>query len=240
MPQHPMSEHSRLIQKFDTCRTAFMLCDVQEKLEPHIRNFHDAVHAANAMAALHELLGPAHSVFVASEQCPAEVGHTHHDIKLPADAVVSEKGTLSMLVPNIRARIFGDTEKGILPVQQVIIWGHETDGCILRTTDGLLSHGIRVAVLADSCGSQVQENHDVAILQMLHWSGVMMTTVPSAVMQLTRADSRFMRDTIRIMKKHNAEWASTQSKLKSEADERGATEQGAAAEGPSAWLGMAN
>ncbi|KAL7698342.1 Isochorismatase family [Lotmaria passim] len=243
MSQHPISEHSRLLQKFDTCRTAFMLCDVQEKVEPHIRNFHDAVHAANAMAAIHTLLSPQFSVFVATEQYPKGIGHVYHDIKLPADAIVADKLTPSMLVPAIRPHILGDPEKGILPVQQVIIWGHETYGCVLQTTDELLTHGIRVAVLVDGCGSQVQKQHDAAIMQMSHWEGVMMTTVPSALMQLTRSDSRFVKDVIRILKQYGADWASTQLKLELKAKGEGVAPEmkKTALEGgkeETAWSGM--
>jgi nicotinamidase-related amidase len=212
MSQYPISEHSRLIQKFDTCRTAFMLCDVQEKVEPHIQNFHNAVHAANAMAAMHELLGPEHSVFVVTEQYPKGVGHVYHDIHVPADAIVAEKLTPSMLVPEIRPYILGDAVRGIPPVQQAIIWGHETYGCILQTTDELLEHGIRVAVLVDGCGAQSMENHDTAILQMSHWEGVLLSTVSSAIMQLTRSDPRFVKDVIKILKKYGADWAATQPK----------------------------
>lgn len=234
MSQHPISEHSRLFQKFDTCRTAFMLCDVQERVEPHIRNYHDAVHAANAMAAMYELLGPERAVFVVSEQYPKGVGHTYHGIHLPADAIVADKLTPSMLVPKIHPHIFGDAERGIPPVQQAIIWGHETYGCVLQTTDELLSRGIRVAVLVDGCGSQVQEHHDVAIRQMSHWDGLLMTTVPSVLMQLTRSDERFVKEMIRILKKYSADWASTQPKP----GRATADNAVAAAAGSSGWSGM--
>ncbi|KPA74760.1 hypothetical protein ABB37_09051 [Leptomonas pyrrhocoris] len=242
MSQHSISEHSRLLRKFDTCRTAFLLCDVQEKVAPHIRNFHDAVHAANALAAVYTLLGPAHCVFVVSEQYPKGLGHTHRDIQLPAGAVVVEKLTMSMLVPAICPHIFGDAARGIPPVQQVIIWGHETYACILQTTDELLARGIRVAVLVDSSGAQVPAHHDMAVMQMSHWSGAMMTTLPSALMQLTRSDARFVKDIIRILKKYAVDWASTQPKPKKpEAGEERPQEEAnaaAVAETESAWTGM--
>lgn len=237
MSQHPISEHSRLFHKFTTCRTAFMLCDVQEKVEPHIANFHDAVHAAKAMVSMHELLGPARSVFIASEQYPQGVGHTYHGIRLPADAVVAEKLIPSMLVPKVRPYIFGDAAQGIEPVQQVIIWGHETYGCVLTTIDELLSHGIRVAVLVDGCSSQVQSHHDIAIQQMSHWEGLLMTTVPSVLMQLTRSDPLFVKEMIKIFKQYTADWTATQPKPEIE-PKAAATATEATVEGESGWAGL--
>lgn len=237
MAQYPISEHSRLFQKFDTCRTAFMLCDVQERVAPHIANFHDAVHAANAMSAMHTMLGPDYSVFIVTEQYPKGLGHVYHDIVVPADAIVADKVTPSMLVPKVRPYILGDAERGIPPVQQVIIFGHETYGCVLQTTDELLTHGIRVAVLVDGCGSQVPKHHDVAIQQLSNWEGVLMTTVPSVIMQLTRSDPRFVKDVIKVLKKYGADWAASQPAAVEDATKD--NDVGAAtAKKPSGWTGL--
>lgn len=240
-----ISEHSRLIHKFDSCRTAFMLCDVQEKVEPHIDNFLDAVDVANAMSALHQLLGPEHSVFIVTEQYPQGVGHVHPAIQLPPDAVVAEKMQPSMLVPAVRPHIFGDATRGIPPVQQVIIWGHETYGCVLQTADELLTNGIRVAVLVDGCAAQSREKHNTAVLQMSHWEGLMVTTTPSAVMQLTRSDARFMKAIIQVLKKHGADWAATQQRLQQRKQQQESSAEAEAGEAraarglqPSAWSGM--
>ncbi|KAK7201854.1 Isochorismatase family [Novymonas esmeraldas] len=237
-----LSEHSRLVQKFDTCRTAFMLCDVQEKVEPHISNFHDAVHVANAMAAIHEILGPERSVFAVTEQYPRGVGHVHPAIRLPADAIIAEKVQSSMLVPTLRPHILGDAERGIAPVQQVFLWGHETHGCVLQTADELLTHGIRVAILVDGCAAQLPEMHDVAVLQMAHWDGLMLTTTISAVMQLTRSDPRHVKSVLNTLKQFVSDSEATREPAATVAhgdatatfDSRPAV----ALDAPSAWCGM--
>ncbi|CAG9569329.1 Isochorismatase_family_-_putative [Leishmania major strain Friedlin] len=205
-----LSAHSRLIQKFDTCRTAFMLCRVHLRADPHSSSLHNVVHATNAMAAVNQLLGPERSVFVATEVQPQGVGHSCHGIQLPEDAIIAENVRTSMLVPKVRLHILGDAERGIPPVQQVVIWGYETCGCILQTADDLLTHGVRVAVLVDGCASRTKEVHDTAVLQISRWDGLMVTTVPSAVMQLTRSDARFVKPIIQIMKKFAADWCTTQ------------------------------
>ncbi|KAG5486436.1 hypothetical protein LSCM4_07364 [Leishmania orientalis] len=205
-----LSEHSRLIQRFDTCRTAFMLCRVPEKVQSITPNFRDTVHVTNTMVAVHQLLGPERSVFVTTELSPQGVDHDDCRIQLPGDAIVAENVQVSMLVPEVRLCIFGDDERGVPPVQQVIIWGHETHGCILHTADELLTHGVRVAVLVDGCASHVKDMHDTAVLQMSRWDGLMITTAPSAVMQLTRSDARFVKEIVKILKTFGANWAATQ------------------------------
>ncbi|AYU76333.1 Isochorismatase family, putative [Leishmania donovani] len=209
-PMTTLSAHSRLIQKFDTCRTAFMLCRAQVQADSHIPSLHNVVHATNAMAAVHQLLGPERSVFVATEVHPQGVGHTCHGIQLPEDVIIAKNVRVSMLVPKVRSHILGDAERGIPPVQQVVIWGYETCGCILQTADDLLTHGVHVAVLVDGCASQTMEMHNTAVLQLSHWDGLMVTTVPSAVMQLTRSDARFVKPIIQVMKKFAADWSTTQ------------------------------
>nr|CAJ2467692.1 unnamed protein product [Leishmania braziliensis] len=206
-----LAEYSRLIQKFDTCRTAFMMCRGQEDVEPHTRDFHNAFQVAKAMAAVHQLLGPEWSVFVATGPYSSQdTRHADHDVQLPEDAIIAENVQTSMLVPEVQLYILGDAERGISPVQQVIIWGCETYGCVLQTSDELLAHGIRVAVLVDGCTSRIAEMHDTAILQMSHWDGLMVTTAPSAIMQLTRSDARFVKPIIQILKTFAADWSTTQ------------------------------
>ncbi|KAG5485760.1 hypothetical protein LSCM1_07171 [Leishmania martiniquensis] len=209
-----LSEHSRLIQKFDTCRTAFMLCYAPGKVESLTQNFGEIAHVTNTMAAVHQLLGPERSVFVATELPPQGVGRHCQGIQLPDGTIIAEKVQVSMLVPEVRLCIFGSDERGVPPVQQVIIWGVETHGCILQTVDELLTHGIRVAILVDGCASNAKELHDTAVLQMSHWDGLMVTTAPSAVMQLTRSDARFVKAVVQILKKFGADWAATQQQPK--------------------------
>ncbi|CAJ1017574.1 Isochorismatase family, putative [Leishmania lindenbergi] len=205
-----LAEYSRLIQKFDTCRTAFMMCHGQENVEPHTRNFHNTFQVAKAMATVHQLLGPEWSVFVAAELYSQDTRHAYHDVQLPEDAIIAENVQTSMLVPEVQLYILGDAERGIPPVQQAIIWGCETYGCVLQTSDELLAHGIRVAVLVDGCTSRIAEMHDTAVLQMSHWDGLMLTTAPSAIVQLTRSDARFVKPIIQILKTFAADWSTTQ------------------------------
>ncbi|KAG5498518.1 hypothetical protein JKF63_02804 [Porcisia hertigi] len=204
-----LSEHSRLVNKFDTCRTAFVMFCLQENIKWSIVNSHDAVHVGNAMAAVHKLIGPERSVFVAMGLHPGGVGDAYDGLQLPENVVYEENVQQSPLAPQVRPYLFGNVERGIPPVEQAIIWGHETHGCILQVADELLTHGVRVAVLVDGCASRSKRMHDTAVLQMSHWDGLMLTTASSAVMQLTRSDARFVKPIIQILKRFAADWETT-------------------------------
>ncbi|KAG5485761.1 hypothetical protein LSCM1_07172 [Leishmania martiniquensis] len=195
----PLSR-SNLLQKFDCCRTIFMCCDIQEKLRHRIPNFQAAVEVSNAMASIHTIMTPTHSTFVATEQYPVGVGRLVQDIKLPAGAPVIEKVQPSMLVPEMMPYINGDAERGILPVGQAVLWGHETHVCVLQTADDLLSRGIRVAVLVDGCASQQSLDHDVAVREMATWNHLMLTTAASALMQLSRGDPAVMKKAMKMLR----------------------------------------
>ncbi|CAM37124.1 putative mitochondrial associated ribonuclease [Leishmania braziliensis MHOM/BR/75/M2904] len=187
-PTALIASRSRLLHKFDSCRTIFMCCDIQEKLRGRIPNFQAAIDVSNSMAAIHNALTPRHTSFVATEQYPQGVGRLARDIQLPEGTPVIEKVQPSMLVPEMMPYIIGDPARGILPVQQAVLWGHETHVCIMQTADELLQHGIRVGVLVDGCAAQRQLDHDVAIQEMSTWDNLTLTTTISVLLQLVRGD----------------------------------------------------
>ncbi|KAG5506890.1 hypothetical protein JIQ42_07606 [Leishmania sp. Namibia] len=206
MPRSALiSSRSKLLQKFDRCRTIFMCCDIQEKLRGRIPNFHAAVEVSNTMASFHEVMTPEHATFVATEQYPVGVGHLVKDIHLPAGTPVIEKLQPSMLVPEMMPYINGDAARGLLPVRQAVLWGHETHVCVLQTADDLLSRDIRVAVLVDGCASQQQLDHDVAIQEMSTWNNLTLATTISVLLQLSRGDPSVMGRVMKIIKSKSAD-----------------------------------
>ena len=179
---------SHLLQKYISCRTLFLCCDVQEKLRTKIVNFNDAVIVSNKMAYLHSVLTPQYATFVATEHAPQYTGRFVKDIQLPADTPIFAKEQPSMLLPEVLPYLEGNTEQGVLPVRQAVLWGHESHVCILNTADALLQRGIRVAVLVDGCASQQKIDHDVAMQAMASWEGLTLSTFISVMMQLTQGE----------------------------------------------------
>ncbi|EPY43480.1 mitochondrial associated ribonuclease [Angomonas deanei] len=152
------------------------------------------------MVKLRELLGRDCTVFLATEHYPEKLGHTAGDIQLPDDVVVSAKYYPTMLTADILPYIVGDRDRGIEPVQQVVLWGHETHVCVIHTADELLQRGIRVAVAVDGCAAQKELDHSTAVLAMSSWDGLLLSTTGSICMQLSRGDERIMKSILDILK----------------------------------------
>lgn len=200
-----VTARSHLLQRFDTCRTIFMCCDIQEKLRTRIHNFDAAVDVSNAMAKMHNAFTPKYATFVATEQYPQGVGHLVQEIKLPPNTPVFAKDQPSMVVPEMLPYLEGDVARGILPVQQAVLWGHETHVCIMHTADELVRRNIHVAVLVDGCASQQRLDHDVALMEMAKWDNLALTTTVSLLLQLTRGDRAVMGPLMHILKQKRAD-----------------------------------
>ncbi|KAG5498519.1 hypothetical protein JKF63_02805 [Porcisia hertigi] len=198
-----IASQSHLLRSFDSCRTIFMCCDIQEKLRQRIPNFQDAVYVSNWMASIHSILTSKHVTFVATEQYPKGVGHLVKDICLPEGTPVFEKVQPSMLLPEVLPYLYGDADRGILPVEQAVLWGHETHVCVLQTADELLCRNVRVAVLVDGCAAQLPIDHDVAIREMASWRNLTLTTSVSASLQLLRSDKSRMKQLMGLISQKN-------------------------------------
>ncbi|KPI90644.1 putative mitochondrial associated ribonuclease [Leptomonas seymouri] len=195
-----IAPRSHLLQKYTSCRTLFMCCDIQEKLRSKIGNFSDAVVISNGMAVLHTVLTPQFSTFVATEHAPEITGTIAKDIQLPEGTPLFVKQQPSMLVSEMLPYLEGNPEKGLLPVQQAVLWGHESHVCILQTADELLQRNIRVAVLADGCAAQKDIDHQTAMQAMASWDGLTLTTFVSVMLQLTHNDPALMKVVWKLMK----------------------------------------
>ncbi|KEG07762.1 ribonuclease mar1 [Trypanosoma grayi] len=180
---------SRLVKQYASCKTAFMCCDIQEKLSTRVANFANCVFVSNRFATLHTALGEAHSIFIVTEQYPQGVGPTAEGIRVPHDAHVFAKTQCSMLLPEVLRLV------DVPEVEQVVLWGNETHVCVLQTAAALLDLRKKVVVVLDGCGSQWSVDHDAAVQVLRSWSndGCYVSTSESVLMQLLKdaADPMF-------------------------------------------------
>lgn len=195
-----ITPRSHLLQKYSNCRTLFLCCDIQEKLRGRIANFNDAVEISNKMAVLHDTLTPQYATFIATEHVPQSVGPFVKDVQLPAGALLFAKHQPSMLIPEVLPYLEGNSEKGVLPVRQAVLWGHESHVCILQTADALLQRDIRVAILVDGCASQQAVDHETAMRAMTSWEGLTMSTFASVMLQLTQGEPVLTKKLHRLLK----------------------------------------
>ncbi|KPA74762.1 hypothetical protein ABB37_09052 [Leptomonas pyrrhocoris] len=192
---HPL----QVLRDFTECRTLFMCCDMQEKLANRIPGFHETIHVTNNLTLFCEILGPKHCSCVATVQYPDGVGPLYHEILLPPNTPVFPKIEPSMLLPEVLPYLYGDAERGLLPVQQVVLWGHETHVCILQTADELLRRGFRVTVVTDACAAQRRVDHEVAIMEMSRWEGLLLTASTSLYLQIMREHPRYLAPVMKVV-----------------------------------------
>eukprot|EP01129_Flabellula_baltica_P001401 TRINITY_DN11295_c0_g1_i1.p1 TRINITY_DN11295_c0_g1~~TRINITY_DN11295_c0_g1_i1.p1 ORF type:complete len:190 (+),score=33.24 TRINITY_DN11295_c0_g1_i1:7-576(+) len=152
--------------------TLFLLCDLQERLAPHI-------HAKDATVTVAQTMLNAAKIFgikvVATEQYPRGLGPTLSDLDL--DGVhVYEKTKFSMIVPEVEPHLDG--------VQSVVLFGVEAHICIQQTAFDLKERGIDVHVLVDGTSSQRNFDRLTAFERMRH-AGIFLTTTESVLLELT-------------------------------------------------------
>ncbi|AIN95840.1 isochorismatase-like protein [Leishmania panamensis] len=189
---------AQLLRKFTECRTLFLCCDMQEKLADKIPGFHETIRVSNNITLFCEMLGPTYCNVIATVQYPKGVGPLYHEIQLPPNTPVFPKMKPSMLVPEALPYLYGDAERGILPVQQAVLWGHETHVCIMQTADELLRRGFRVAITTDGCAAQRRIDHEVALMEMSKWSGLLLTSSIGMYAMIVRADEIFRKPVMKL------------------------------------------
>ncbi|CAK1548977.1 unnamed protein product [Leptosia nina] len=159
-------------------KTAFLLCDVQEKFRPHIKHFDEVVKVANKMveAAKHFKI----PVYV-SEQYPQGLGHTTKDINVDDAALVYEKTKFSMFTPELEERL----KKDVPGLNSIVLFGIEAHVCIEQTVIDLLSQDLTVHILADGVSSRSLMDRNLA-LQRLQSIGCFVGTSENVLFKLMR------------------------------------------------------
>jgi nicotinamidase-related amidase len=102
-------------------RTAFFLCDLQEKFRPMISNFPQVLNTANKMIKASQIL---EIPLIVTEHYSKALGKTCSELDL-LTAKVIEKTKFSMVVPQLVA----DLDK----FDSIVLFGIESHVCILQT-----------------------------------------------------------------------------------------------------------
>jgi len=168
-------------------RTAFLVCDLQERMHELIPNFPPVVNTAAKMIRMAEVL---QVPVIITEQTPKVFKATVPEILQRHNALPQDlrhgpflKTTFAMRTPEVEAVL---KQKDI---QTVVLFGVETHVCVLQTALDMLESGRDVHVLADGVSSVNHEEVDVAIARMRQ-AGAQITTSESILFQLL-ADPKF-------------------------------------------------
>eukprot|EP00835_Amoeboradix_gromovi_P004844 NODE_407_length_9242_cov_0.441868.p5 type:complete len:195 gc:universal NODE_407_length_9242_cov_0.441868:6177-5593(-) len=129
---------------FKPNKTAFFLCDIQEKFRPHIYQMQDVINTARKMSEFSKLMN---IPLVVTEQYPKALGHTCSEIDISHAIIVEPKTKFSMVLTSI-SEFLRKSE-----IQNVVLYGIEAQVCITQTAIDLLAHNVNVHILSDGISS---------------------------------------------------------------------------------------
>ncbi|CAG2055351.1 unnamed protein product, partial [Timema podura] len=186
-------------------KTAFFLCDIQEKFRPAMLHFDQVVEVANKLAmsgikpGLPSSLGK-HTIYctkasetalvktskilniplVVTEQNPKGLGKTVQELDIAHAYRVYPKTRFSMLVPELVAELGGLCGNNL---ECVVLFGIEAHVCVEQTAAELCARGIQVHIAADASTSRSQEDRLLAF-QRLKQIGCFITTSETVIFKL--------------------------------------------------------
>ncbi|KAF8607656.1 Isochorismatase hydrolase [Ceratobasidium sp. AG-I] len=164
--------------KVDPARTAFFICDLQERIRGVIWKFDDIVYTSNKMLKMAKILNVP---VLTTEQHPRVFGNTVPELMYDhldnLQLGIYPKTKFSMITPEVEEIIQRNRING------VVLMGIETQICITQTTIDLLQRGIDVHVLADGVSSCNREEIPWALARMRQ-AGAQITTSESMLYQL--------------------------------------------------------
>lgn len=154
----------------------FVLVDVQDKL---LRAISGAERVKRECMRLLEAARVMKLPVLVTEQYPKGLGPTDQDLteKLP-DVPRLPKTTFSCFGAEGFTDIVEKTNR-----HQAVIFGIESHICVYATAMEFLSRGYTTIVVADACGSRSEENHQLAVENLLA-AGVAVLPLETVVYQL--------------------------------------------------------
>lgn len=162
----------------ETRKTAFFLCDVQERFRAAILNFDAVVENSRRLATTSKLL---HIPLVVTEQYPKGLGKTVEEIDIGHAVGVYEKTKFSMVIPEVEEVMKnGLCQEGL---KQVVLFGVEAHVCVQQTAIDLLKKGLEVVVVADASSSRSSADRLLSF-DRLRGVGAVVTSTEAVLFQL--------------------------------------------------------
>ncbi|KAG1820565.1 Isochorismatase-like protein [Suillus subaureus] len=161
--------------------TVFFLCDVQTRFKKLIFGIDELVLTINKMLKIAKAL---EIPVVVTEQNPKGLGNTIPDIDLPSLGpllvATIAKSFFSMMTPEVKAILHERPQ-----IKSVVLFGIESQVCVLQSALDLIEAGYNVHVIADGVSSSNKEEIPFALAR-IRQSGGYITTSESVAFQLQR------------------------------------------------------
>lgn len=189
---------SRLGQ-LDPKRTAFLLCDIQEKFKPGMPLFDKMVSNAKKL-----LLASKHMdiPLIVSEHYPEKLGATVPDLDVSHASLKYPKTLFSMATPEMCSHL-----KKLCPdfgLESVVLFGLESHICLEQTAMDMKLNGYDVHIAADCAMSRSQDDRHLA-LHRLREIGCHVTTSESIIFKLLKDKNHSKFNEVRKLVTHPTE-----------------------------------
>ncbi|KNE70668.1 hypothetical protein AMAG_15426 [Allomyces macrogynus ATCC 38327] len=172
----PAPRQAAMLSNLTLPRTAFFLCDVQERFRSLIFRFDDVVSTSNKMVQASKIL---EVPLIVTEQHPKGLGHTVAELDIAHAATVLPKTRFSMCIPEVN-EILAQRD-----VKNVVLFGIESHVCVTQTALDLLEQGVTVYILADGVSSMNSSEIPIA-LKRLAAEGAVITSSDSILFALLK------------------------------------------------------
>ncbi|XP_037027084.1 isochorismatase domain-containing protein 1-like [Bradysia coprophila] len=160
-------------------KTLFLLCDVQEKFRPAIKNFDSMVKNTQKLISAGKSL---EVPLICTEQYPEKLGNIVKELDIKHASGVYPKSLFSMAIPEINSKInelFGSN------LESVVIFGIEAHICVEQTAMDFRAQGIEVHVVADCSLSRSLDDRTLAF-ERLKQIGCFVTTSENVIFKLLK------------------------------------------------------
>ena len=154
-----------------------LVVDIQQKLLPLIHDQDSVLRASETMIRAAHLLGLPVTL---TEQYPQGLGSTHPRLL----AALGKQSPMQKMTFSVCGDSDCLTKLNQIDRPQVLLIGIETHVCVLQTALDLLRFGMQPVLLADATSSRRENDRNIA-LERMRMSGVVVTTIESAVFELT-------------------------------------------------------
>ena len=155
-------------------KTAFFLCDIQEKFRPAISHFTEIVEVAKRLVSASKILDVP---LVVTEQYPKGLGATVADLEISHAQLKIEKTRFTMFCQEVKDFLESRS------IRTVVLFGVEAHVCVLQTAIDLLNSGYQVHLVADATSSRSATDRLFAF-DRLRQAGCVVTTYESVLFQL--------------------------------------------------------
>jgi len=166
----------------DEGKTAFFLCDVQEKFRDAISHFKVLLKNSQRLVEVSSLMNVP---LLVTEQYPKGLGSTVEELNITRAVKVVPKTSFTMLCKEAQEALSEISGRCSGDLQSVVLFGIEAHVCVEQTAMDLIKQGYVVHVVADATSSRSMEDRMLAF-ERLRQIGCFIATTENIIFKLLK------------------------------------------------------